>query len=285
MTNRPLAYIIKNQQPVIVSFDATLQAACRAMIEQRTGSVLVVDRDRKLVGIFTGRDAVRLVASQRPGAAAPLGKSPLAAAMTREPITVAPDARALDALRLMEDGGFRHVPVIEGGRIWGVVSRGDFQGMEIEEADWRRFGSTPHHVGSRILGEIVGGQQVLALAASQTLQQACQAMCERSCGAALVVDASKKLVGVVTGRDAVRALARSKDPSALPLSKAMTRNPVTIGAEKLAIEALRTMCEHDFRHLPVVDGERVLGVVSRRDFTGVELDRLDEERHLMECIR
>ncbi len=55
--------------------------------------------------------------------------------MTARPKTVSPDERAIDALRLMCDGGFRHVPVVEGGRIWGIVSRGDFKGMEIDQLD------------------------------------------------------------------------------------------------------------------------------------------------------
>ena len=44
-------------------------------------------------------------------------------------------ARAIDALRAMSDGGFRHLPVIEDGRIWGIVSRGDFTAMEIDRLE------------------------------------------------------------------------------------------------------------------------------------------------------
>lgn len=55
--------------------------------------------------------------------------------MTKDPVTIGPDSRAIDALRTMSDGGFRHVPVIEDGKIWGVVSRGDFKGMEIDRMD------------------------------------------------------------------------------------------------------------------------------------------------------
>ena len=65
----------------------------------------------------------------------------------------------------------------------------------------------------------------------------------------------------------------------------MTPNPVTITPDHRAIDALRTMCDGGFRHVPVVDGKAIWGVVSRGDFTGMELDRLEEEEHLWECIR
>jgi CBS domain-containing protein len=55
--------------------------------------------------------------------------------MTPEPVTIAPESRAIDALRLMGDRGCRHLPVVENGRIWGVVSRGDFKGSELDQLD------------------------------------------------------------------------------------------------------------------------------------------------------
>ncbi len=73
-----------------------------------------------------------------------LGTTSLAEVMTREPRTMPPDRTAIDALRLMEDGGFRHVPVVIQGKIVGVVSHGDFRGLEQarldEETDfWERI--------------------------------------------------------------------------------------------------------------------------------------------------
>lgn len=59
----------------------------------------------------------------------------LTCAITRDLITIKPDRRAIDALREMEDRGFRHLPIVEDGRIWGVVSRGDFKGMELDQLD------------------------------------------------------------------------------------------------------------------------------------------------------
>jgi CBS domain-containing protein len=92
------------------------------------------------------------------------------------------------------------------------------------------------------------------------------------------------LSGIFTGRDAVRLLATLQDAPAAPVAEAMTRNPVSITPESTAIDALRAMDDRGFRHLPVVASGMILGVVSRSDFTGIEIDRLDEEEHLKEVI-
>jgi CBS domain-containing protein len=63
----------------------------------------------------------------------------------------------------------------------------------------------------------------------------------------------------------------------MPVTEAMTRAPVIMTANGSAIEALRAMNDGGFRHLPVIEGGSIVGVVSRTDFTGVEIDRLEEE--------
>ncbi|MBQ0817451.1 MAG: CBS domain-containing protein, partial [Methyloceanibacter sp.] len=76
-----------------------------------------------------------------------------------------------------------------------------------------------------------------------------------------------------------------RSAEATPLAHAMTRNPVTTGPTVHAIDALRQMSDRGFRHLPVVKDGNILGVVSRGDFKGMELDRLDDDDHLWECVR
>lgn len=130
MTNRGLAYIVKDQKPLVLAAHETVQRACRLMRERRVGSVLVIDDQQRLSGIFTGRDAVGMLAEVKDAAV-----TTLAQGMTPNPVTITPERRAIDALRTMSAGGFRHLPVVENGRIWGIVSRGDFKGMEIDLLD------------------------------------------------------------------------------------------------------------------------------------------------------
>lgn len=129
MLNRRLGYIIRDQNPIVLRETETVEMAAKAMREQHVGSTLVVNDCQHLIGIFTGRDTLRLLASGM------TGKVALSYAMTPAPLSVTPDDRAIDALRIMSDGGFRHVPLVERGRIWGVVSCADFRGMEIDRLD------------------------------------------------------------------------------------------------------------------------------------------------------
>jgi len=127
VTNRKLAEIVKDQKPLKLAAHETVH---RCMWEHRVGSVLVIDDQQRLSGIFTGRDAVHALAEGKDPAC-----TPLAQAMTPNPITIRPESRAIDALRAMRDGGFRHLPVVEDGRILGIVSRGDFMGMELDRLE------------------------------------------------------------------------------------------------------------------------------------------------------
>ena len=123
---RKLSDVIFQQHPLVLNETTSVMAACEQMRDIQAGSVLVTGDTGRLVGIFTGRDAVcRVLAEGRDAASTSLGQ-----VMTRNPTTLSPDQTAIDALRLMWDGGFRHVPLVKGGKILGVVSRGDFKGLE-----------------------------------------------------------------------------------------------------------------------------------------------------------
>jgi CBS domain-containing protein len=137
----------------------------------------------------------------------------------------------------------------------------------------------------RKMSELVRHQNPLILPPTATAREACRSMRDRRVGAVLVVEADGRLVGVFTGRDAVcRVLAEGKDPAKTRLAEVMTPKPDTIAPRSTAIEALRLMADRGFRHLPVVDAGKVVGIVSKGDFRGLEHDRLDEETGLWERI-
>ncbi len=138
---------------------------------------------------------------------------------------------------------------------------------------------------NRKLADIIKGQKLLQLAEHETVQEACCYMWERSTGSVLVLDDQQRLTGIFTGRDAVRTLAEGKSAKVTTLVQAMTPNPITTTPDNRAMDALREMSNRGFRHLPVVESGRIWGVVSRSDFMGMEIDRLDEEDHLWESIR
>jgi CBS domain-containing protein len=135
------------------------------------------------------------------------------------------------------------------------------------------------------MSDIVRDQKPLMLPPTATVKEACRCMRDRDVGAVLVTDADRRLVGIFTGRDAVhRVLAEGKSAARTQLAAVMTPNPRTMRPGRTAIEALRLMEDARHRHLPIVEDEKVVGVVSRFDFKGLELDRLDEETGLWERI-
>jgi CBS domain-containing protein len=115
------------------------------------------------------------------------------------------------------------------------------------------------------VGEIMTGS-VFSIEPSMTVAEAATVMGERKIGSAVVLE-DEKLAGIFTERDIVRALGEHFDAAGHPVSEWMTANPMTVPPETPVQEALNTMLERGFRHLPVVENEQILGIVSMRDLT------------------
>jgi CBS domain-containing protein len=105
---------------ITVAPSITVMRAASAMLAGKAGSVLVIDGS-DLVGIFTERDILKALVHHSDAGRA----SPVRNWMTRDPLTVSPEARAEEALDLMLTCGFRHLPVKEGDRLVGIVSMRD----------------------------------------------------------------------------------------------------------------------------------------------------------------
>ena len=100
----------------------------------------------------------------------------------------------------------------------------------------------------------------------QSLQEAAQMMKDMGVGALPVCGEDDRLKGMVTDRDiVVECVASGGDPSSTTAGTLADGKPVTIGADDSVEEALRTMAEHQVRRLPVIDGHRLVGMVSQAD--------------------
>ena len=97
-----------------------------------------------------------------------------------------------------------------------------------------------------------------------TLGEAASLMAQHRIGSTLVMQGDE-LIGIFTERDTVRAISQSHDAPTHEISSWMTRNPRTVSPDVEADEALQTMLDNGFRHLPVVEGGKVIGMVSMRD--------------------
>jgi len=102
--------------------------------------------------------------------------------------------------------------------------------------------------------------------ADETLAEAARKMRDLDVGALPICGPDDRLAGMITDRDiAIRAVAEGKDPSTVKVSELADGKPVTIGADDSVEEALATMSKHGVRRLPVIDGQKLVGMVSQAD--------------------
>jgi len=107
-------------------------------------------------------------------------------------------------------------------------------------------------------------RDVIAVAPEDTLGEAAERMAGNDVGSAVVLEHGR-LIGILTERDVLRAVAGRVHSSEARVREWMTGDPITARTDTTAAEALNTMMERGFRHLPVVEGGRTIGVVSIRD--------------------
>jgi CBS domain-containing protein len=124
---------------VTVTPDTSVLAAAKRMLENHISGLPVVDASAQLVGIISERDLLRdsgegmngspwlqlMVEPRGLSEPARLSERKVGDAMTREPVTIAPQASIAQACRLLEQRGIKRLPVVEGGKLVGVIARAD----------------------------------------------------------------------------------------------------------------------------------------------------------------
>ena len=110
--------------------------------------------------------------------------------------------------------------------------------------------------------------RVISVAPDESVQLAIQRMMEEGIGAVTVCE-GPRLVGIFTERDVLRLSAEGPDFASVDVGDVMTRNVVTVSADVGVLDAARLMGERRVRHLPVVEGDNVLGIVGIRDVLAV----------------
>jgi CBS domain-containing protein len=113
-------------------------------------------------------------------------------------------------------------------------------------------------------------RSLLTVDADATLGEAAARMAERGVGAVVVLE-GETIAAILTERDVMKAVAAGKDGSG-PISEWMTRHPETVEPEDSTDHAAALMIHGGFRHLPVVQAGKVVGILSIRDLMRVALD-------------
>jgi CBS domain-containing protein len=128
-------------------------------------------------------------------------------------------------------------------------------------------------------------KKMLTAPPETTVSEAAKLMADRNVGAVMVVH-QERLIGIFTERDAVfRVIARGLDTQTTPLAEVMTTEPKTIGPDKTFGLALLMMHEQGFRHVPVIENGRPVGIVSARNALDPEMEEFVPETQRREHIR
>ena len=122
-------------------------------------------------------------------------------------------------------------------------------------------------------------KDVLTVAPADTIGEAAEKMHAANVGAVVVVEDLARIVGIVTERDLLRAVAARARSAEARVRQWMTPNPVTIEPETTVEDAARIMFDHNFRHLPVVKDGRPLGIVSLRILARWAFERSVQSAH------
>lgn len=121
----------KSGSLITISPDAPLTEAVSSLAEHRIGAIVAVSGDGRLEGILSERDVVRILAEK----GTEILSSPVSSVMTRAVVTCGPDESIAVIMERMTRGRFRHVPVVENGRLGGIISIGDVVKHRVEEME------------------------------------------------------------------------------------------------------------------------------------------------------
>ena len=118
---------------------------------------------------------------------------------------------------------------------------------------------------------------VITVGPDQSLREAVDLLAEHNIGALIVVDELGRPIGIISERDIIREAARTETVLALTVSRVMTKDLITASPEDDLETVLQTMTAKRFRHLPIMDGERLIGVISIGDVVKAQLDKYQGE--------
>lgn len=255
----------------------TVHEACRRMASRRVDAVLLTDSNALLCGILTDKDiTTRVIARELK-----MEDTPVSKVMTRNPVFVLADTLAVEALQKMVQGKFRHLPVVEHGEVIAILDiakclydaiarmeraaeKGKAIAAAVEgvEKHWGAAVSGPNNFIETLrermfkpsLSTIISeNPKVVTVAPSDTVLTASKKMLELKVSSA-VVAIENKPGGILTSRDILmRVIAQNLPPESTTVEKVMTQSPECATVDMPILDALHTMHDGKFLHLPVLD--------------------------------
>ena len=133
-----------------------------------------------------------------------------------------------------------------------------------------------------LIKDVIRNREPYSTRASASVQEAAEFMAAKNIGAVCVLNDEGKLLGVFSERDVLRrVVAAQRDPTTVRVGEVTSELRAVINCDETPHQALERMEEHETRHLPVMDGERWVGMLSIRDLLRVEVGEQGDEIKLL----
>ncbi|XP_030939244.1 CBS domain-containing protein CBSCBSPB5-like isoform X1 [Quercus lobata] len=276
---------LRLSKALTVPENTTLLEACRRMAARRVDALLLTDSNALLCGILTDKDITTRVIAHELN----LEDTPVSKVMTRNPVFVLSDALAVEALQKMVQGKFRHLPVVENGEVIALLDiakclydaiarleraaekgKAIVAAVEGVEKHWGTSSGSNTFIEtlrermfrpslSTIIPE---NSKIATVSPTETVLVATKKMLEfRTSSAVVTIDDKPR--GIITSRDILmRVTAQNLPPQSTLVEKVMTPNPECATIDTPIVDALHTMHDGKFLHIPVVDRDgKVVAVV------------------------
>ncbi|KAG2557711.1 CBS domain-containing protein CBSCBSPB5-like [Panicum virgatum] len=275
---------LRLSRALTVPESTTVLEVCRRMAARRADAALLTDSNALLCGILTDKDiATRVIARELK-----IDDTPVWKVMTRHPIFVLSDTLAVEALQKMVQGKFRHLPVVDNGevvamldiakclydaiaRMERVTEKGKAAIANVPDGDdkFSIVEAFKEQMCRPCLSAIASTDStVVMVSPGDSVLAATKKMVEAHSSSA-VVAVGNKAQGILTSRDILmRVIAKNLSSDSTPVEKVMTPDPECATIDTPILDALRTMQERKFLHLPVMDRDgSIISILDVIDIT------------------
>ncbi|MCX7193131.1 MAG: EAL domain-containing protein [Proteobacteria bacterium] len=235
--------------PVTLAPDVTVTAALSMMSQLSISCVVVIDAEQHPLGIFTERDAVKLLTERRA-----TDEILISEVMSTPPLCAMSDVDFRAAYRTLLEHGFRHLIVTDpDNRVLGIISEGDFL-PHLDVGDLSEFKTVAKVMSSDVATVHIDDTLANAVAIMHQHRYSC-----------IIVMRDSTPVGILTERDVVRLAPAFADPASLTVGSVITATLITAAPDMSLPDAIKLMSTHKIRHLAIAWQERLLGIVTRHD--------------------
>ena len=250
---------VMSKDVATVSPDQTVISTSQIMSERRVSCVVVVDRTF-VVGVLTETDLLKKIVLSGKD----FYEKPVATIMSKSVVSVSEDDSVLTASRIMQAKHIKRLPVLADEKLVGIVTQTDLTRALAQYGRWRD------------VAEIMTSN-LCTLQSNESVTEAAKTMASKNISSIIAMNGEKP-VGILTQRDFfTKILAKGKDPQHTKIADAMSSPPVCVPPNYSVHSSSRTMEDLKIRRLVVMEGEKLLGIVTQTDIFEAIRKKLQSE--------